>query len=243
MRVQVAALGFAGGILAWMVVLAGPASAASEAETAELLIKLVQSGRTVVSEHQDLINDASKGDKGFTPDYFEGKIIAKFKEKTNVDLRTEGGVSGKLLQILLESGKEVVAEAQPIINKPGIGFKGFIPAVWGRKAGEKFGQKTGIRLKLTNADYRFPGNKPDEFEAEVLRLFADPSYPKNREYTRMAVVNGRQSLRVMVPEYAGPKCLGCHGEPKGDRDITGNKKEGWKEGGLAGAISLIIPVK
>ena len=43
--------------------------------------KLVQAGRTVVSEHQDLINDSSKGDKGFTPQYFEEKLIAKFKEK------------------------------------------------------------------------------------------------------------------------------------------------------------------
>ena len=243
MRVQVAALGIAGGMLAWMAALGGPAFAASEAETGELLIKLVQSGRTVVSEHQDLINDASKGVKGFTPGYFEGKIIAKFKEKSNVDLKTEGGAQGRLLQALLESGKEVVAEAQPVINKQGVGFKGFIPAVWGRKAGEKFSQKTGIRLKLTNTDYRFPGNKPDDFEAEVLRLFADASYPKGKEYTRMTTVNGKPALRMMVPEYAGPKCLGCHGEPKGDRDITGNKKEGWKEGGLAGAISLVIPVK
>jgi general secretion pathway protein A len=243
MRGHVTALGIAGGILAWTAALGGPAFAASEAETAELLVKLVQSGRVVVTEHQELINDASKGDKGFTPDYFEKKIIAKFKEKTNIDLKTEGGAQGKLLHTLLESGKEVVAEAQPIINKQGVGFKGFIPAVWGRKAGEKFGQKTGIRLKLTNADYRFPGNKPDEFEAEVLRLFADASYPKGKEYTRMATVNGKPALRMMVPEYAGPKCLGCHGEPKGERDITGNKKEGWKEGGLAGAISLVIPVK
>ena len=243
MRVRVAALGIAGAVLAWMTMMGGPACAANEAETAELLIKLIQAGRTVVSEHQELINDASKGAKGFTPDYFEGKITAKFKDKTKIDLRTEGGAQGKLLQVLLESGKDVVAEAQPIINKQGVGFKGFIPAVWGRKTGEKFGQKTGVRLKLTNADYRFPGNKPDEFETEVLRLFAYSSYPKGKEYTRMATVNGKPALRMMVPEYAGPKCLGCHGEPKGDRDITGNKKEGWKEGGLAGAISLIIPVK
>jgi len=243
MRGQVTALSIAGGILAWMVALGGPASAANEAETAELLVKLVQSGRVVVTEHQELINDASKGNKGFTPEYFEEKIIAKFKDKTKINLKTESGAQGKLLQVLLESGKEVVAEAQLIINRQGIGFKGFIPAVWGRKTGERFGQKTGIRLKLTNADYRFPGNKPDDFEAEVLKLFADTSYPKGKEYTRMATVNGKPALRMMVPEYAGPKCLGCHGEPKGDRDITGNKKEGWKEGGLAGAISLVIPVR
>lgn len=243
MRLQVAAFGMGGSVLAWMLVVGSPAYAVNEAETAELLVKLVQAGRVVVTENQELINDASKGNKGFTAEYFEERTLAKFKEKTAIDLKTESSARGKLLLALLESGKEVVAEAQLIINRPGIGFKGFIPAVWGRKAGEKFGQKTGIRLKLTNADYRFPGNKPDEFEAEVLRLFADPNYPKGKEYTRVTVVNGKPALRMMAPEYAGPKCLGCHGEPKGERDITGNKKEGWKEGGLAGAISLIIPVK
>ena len=31
--------------------------------------------------------------------------------------------------------------------------------------------------------------------------------------------------------------------PKGERDITGAKKEGWHEGDLAGAISIVIPMR
>lgn len=244
MGVRVSVCSVTVGLIAWALAAGGPVHAANEAETGELLVKLVQAGRVVVTENQALINDASIGDKGFTPQVFEGKQIAKFKEKTAIDLgKPDGSSQTKLLLALLEAGKEVVAENQFRINKAGIGFKGFIPAVWGRLAGEKFGQKTGIKLKLTNMDYRYPGNKPDDFEAEVLRLFADPSYPKGKEYTRMTVVGGKPALRLMAPEYAVKGCLGCHGEPVGDRDITGNKKEGWKEGGLAGAISLVIPVK
>ena len=234
------------GMGVWGMLLAGPASAANEAETADLLIKFVQSGRQVVSEQQDLINDAAKGDKGFTADVFAEKAIVKFREKTEIDLSRPTTVPAsqqKLLTALLDSGKEVVAEAQMIINRPGIGFKGFIPAVWGRKTGEKFGQKTGIRLKLTAMDYRYPGNKPDEFELEVLRLFSDPSYPKGKDYSRTVTAAGKPALRVMAPEYATAKCLKCHGDPKGERDITGNKKEGIKEGGLAGAISIVLPVQ
>ena len=244
MSVGVVARGLVGSLLVWMLVTGSPVHAANEAETGELLVKLVQAGRGVVAENQELINDASKGDKGFTPKVFEGKQIAKFKEKTSIDLsKPDGSSQARQLLALLEAGKEVVEDNQFKINKQGIGFKGFIPAVWGRLTGEKFGQKTGIKLKLTGMDYRFPSNKPDEFEAEVLKLFADASYPKGKEYTRMTVVNGKPALRMMAPEYAGKGCLGCHGEPAGERDITGNKKEGWKEGGLAGAISLIIPVK
>ena len=244
MGARVSASSVAAGFMAWMLLAISPAHAANEAETGELLVKLVQAGRAVVAESQPLINDPEKGDKGFTPQVLEMKQVAKFKEKTNIDLtKPDNSQQTRLLLSLLEAGKEVVEENQFKINKQGIGFKGFIPAVWGRLAGEKFGQKTGIKLKLTGIDYRYPGNKPDDFEAEVLRLFADPSYPKGKEYTRMTVVGGKPALRLMAPEYAGKGCLGCHGEPVGERDITGNKKEGWKEGGLAGAISLVIPVK
>lgn len=233
-----------GVLFAGLLCLPGTALAANEAETAELLIKLVQAGRTVVTEHQELINDPAKADKGFSPEYFGAKVIDKYRDMTKIDLnRPPATPQSGLLLTLLESGKEVVAEAQPVLNKQGVAFKGFIPAVWGRKTGEKFTKKTGMRLKLTASEYRYPGNKPDEFESEVLRLFADPSYPKGKEYSRVMASDGRQVLRMMKPEYAGPKCLQCHGEPKGERDKTGMKKEGQKEGDLAGAISLTIPIR
>jgi general secretion pathway protein A len=224
MRARAAASGIGGGLpglLIGLLVLVGPAYAADEVETAEILVKLVKTGRIVVSDNQALINDASKGDKGFTADAFRQKTAQKFLEATKIDLRRPASSQQtKLLQALLEA-----------------------PAVWNRRTGERFQQKTGIQLKLTNADYRNPNNKPDDFESEVLNLFADASYPKGKEYTRTSVVGGKPVLRYMSPEYASKACLSCHGEPKGERDITGGKKEGWKEGGLAGAISLIIPVR
>jgi len=50
-------------------------------------------------------------------------------------------------------------------------------------------------------------------------------------------------MRVMDPEYASASCLTCHGGPKGERDMSGMKKEGWKEGDLAGAVSVILPLR
>ncbi len=244
MSVQVILRSLGGGIMAWMLIMGSPVHAANEAETADYLIKLVKAGRIVVSDNQTLINDPTKGDKGFTPEVFGQKTAQLFLEKTKIDLtRPPNSELTRLLHALLESGKEVVADSQLVINKPGLGFKGFLPAVWNRRAGEIFQEKTGIRLKLTNEDYRNPKNKPDEFETEILKLFADPSYPKGKEYSRVTTVSGKTALRFMSPEYASKACLSCHGEPKGERDITGGKKEGWKEGGLAGAISLIIPVR
>jgi len=226
-----------------LLIWSAPLQAANEAEVGELLVKLLQAGRAVISAHQDLINDSTKGNKGFTPEYMGDKMIEKYREMTKIDLRQPNSTPyAKVLLALVDSGKEVIAEAQPAINKQGIGFKGMIPAAWGRKTGDKFAQKTGIRLKLTAVDYRFPGNKPDDFESEVLKMFNDPSYPRGKEYSRTVMYEGRPALRIMTPEYAGPSCLKCHGDPKGEKDITGYKREGLKEGGLAGAISLVIPV-
>ena len=155
----------------------------------------------------------------------------------------DGTSQGALLRSLLESQKEVVASYQVVINRLGIGFKGFPPTLFARKAGEQFFEKTGIKLKLTGTDYRFPGNKPDDFETEVLRMFADSRHPKGQPYGRNTLVAGKPALRLMQPEYATASCLSCHGSPKGERDITGMRKEGWKEGELAGAISVTMPLR
>ena len=92
-------------------------------------------------------------------------------------------------------------------------------------------------------DYRFSGNKPDDFEMEVLRMFADSRHPKGQSYGRNMLVAGNRALRLMQPEYATASCLSCHGSPKGERNITGMRKEGWKEGELAGAISVTMPLR
>jgi len=240
--VSVLSLGIMVSALLWGE--AAYAKTTDEAETAELLIMLLKAGRAVVSEHQELINDAEKADKGFTDEVAGRKVLERFKAETEIDLTRPAGVPrSDILLAMVQSQREVIRDAQPVINKQGIGFKGFVPSMFARKVGQKLFAKTGIRVKLTATDYRFSGNQPDAFEAEVLRVFSDPQYPKGKRYVRLSAVDDEQSLRVMYPEYAEATCLMCHGDPKGERDVTGMKKEGWKEGQLAGAISVVMPVR
>ena len=238
---MIVAMGMTTLSLAWST----PAKAANEAEVvAEHLIELVKIGREVVSEHQATINDAAKAEKGFTADFVADQVMEQFKEKTKIDLRIPNVVPlANYYLALVEAEREVVGEAQPIINRQGVGFKGFLHAVFARRVGEHFYKKTGVRMKLTGINYRNPNNKPDDFEEEVLRMFSDPRHPKGQSYVRNTMVDGRPVLRMVAPEYAAGSCLGCHGVPKGERDITGTKKEGWKEGSFAGATSIVLPLK
>ncbi len=244
MNVRHSALVLGVGLVISALSLIGATRGGGEKETADLLIKLLKAGRSVISDYQDIINDPARADKGFTPAIMEEEALLRFKDKTGVDMaRVPDKRRAKLLWTLLEAEKEVVKAWQPVINKKGIGFKGVLPAKFARKTGEKFYRKTGIKMKLTSLDYRYPANKPDAFEAGVLRLFSDPGYPSDQDYSKLTMIADKRVLRVMSPEYAKASCLKCHGTPKGARDITGGRKEGWKEGDLGGAISVIMPMR
>jgi hypothetical protein len=234
-RTSVFALGLSIGL--WAAITASPTHAkpGGETEVAELLITLLKAGRSIVSEHQDLINDARKGHKGFTDEQMNRKLIERFKAETHIDLSQPTTLPYRELLLAMV--------AQPVINKQGIAYKGFGPSVFARKAGQKYFAKTGITVKLTGMEHRFPGNQPDDFESEVLRMFADPRHPKGQPYAKTTIVNGKPAVRVLNPDYADASCLACHGSPKGEWDVTGMKKEGWKEGALAGAISVVVPIR
>jgi general secretion pathway protein A len=218
-------------------------------ETGRLLAILLDAGRVTVGANQPLINDPAKGDKGFTPEVFEKQLSEKYKERAGVDLGNLKDakvpeMAKKLLPQLVEASKSTVADNQAVINKQGVAFKGFIPATFGTQAAAKFSEKFGVYLKQTTHAglLRNPKNKPDDFEAAVLKKFADSSYPKQGDKIISETVEGGKILRVMLPLYYGKGCLTCHGDPKGEKDISGYMKEGAKEGDLGGAISVQLPV-
>jgi hypothetical protein len=213
--------------------------------TARLLAVLLHSGRYVINENQDLFDDPEKGDKGFSPEVFEQQLLEMFRIRSGVDLREIDSdrlppEAKNLLLSLIAVSKQVVADAQPDINRKGVGYKGFIPAVFGARVASRFAASTGIRLKQTSLTPRNPSNAPDVFETAALQEFADPSYP--REKVISEVTTKSRALRLLFPLYATRRCLACHGEPKGEQDKTGYPREGLRLGQNAGAISVVIPL-
>lgn len=230
--------------LAVALLLSGQARAADEERLAKNLATLLIAGRTVVSQNQPLINDASKGDKGFTAATFAAAVAAEFKAKAGIDLGAldAGKKDDKRLLALFEAQKAVVDEAQPLINLSGMAFKGFTPAVFGLQVGVKFTAATGLGLKQTSEKYRNPQNQPDAFEKGVLTRFQGEGWEKGKGYAETVDQKGKKVVRYMQPLYIAKSCLTCHGDPKGELDVAGRVKEGYHEGDLRGAVSVTVPV-
>jgi hypothetical protein len=84
-------------------------------------------------------------------------------------------------------------------------------------------------------------NRPDAWEAGVIEgKFKSSDWEKGKPFSEHGEHKGRTGQRLILPEYYGASCLKCHGDPKGERDVTGGEKEGGKLDELGGAISVVI---
>ena len=216
-------------------------------ETARLLAVLLDSGRVVLGKAQSTINNPRLEDKGFSASVFEARLRKEFLGRTGHDLSNLKPAAmperAKPLLVKLASFMvRMVQEVQPEINRKGIGFKGFIPATFATKIAERFSKDTGLKLRQIGppaVDPRNPDNKPDEQEEQAL-LAIQKSHPRVGDH----VIEQRfpdKSVRVLLPLFYTRACLSCHGKPKGEVDISGYEKEGFKEGDLGGAISVVLP--
>jgi hypothetical protein len=211
------------------------------------LARLLQAGRAVISANQALINDPNIGDKGLTGDVVLAATIEIYKKTTQIDPLSVDPESreGRLLRAGMETIKEVTDENQSFINREGVGFKAFIPAVFGRLVTErlqdKIGEEAEIKITAPPELVRNRKARPDEWERQVIesRLLS-PEWPRGQFFAEAYRSKGRDAFRVAVPEYYGASCLSCHGEKKGEIDITGYPKEGAKEGDLGGVISITL---
>ena len=217
-------------------------------ETARLLAVLMDAGRVVLGKAQTTINNPRLEDKGFSPSVFEGRLRKEFQVRTGHDLRNLPSspmpeqAKPLLLKMVFLMLKEV-HDVQPDINKKGIGFKGFIPATFATKVAQNFTKETGLKVRQIGppgVDPRNPANKPDDQEEQTLFLI-QKNHPRVGDHV-MEQQLPDHSVQVILPLFYTRQCLGCHGKPKGEVDISGYEKEGFKEGDLGGAISVILPV-
>lgn len=220
---------------------------AVELQEGNRLAALLRAGRSVVSANQTLINDPDKGDKGLTGAVFLAQVTAAYVKANGAEpLAGELTATERTLtEAQLAAMAEVIDENQELINTPGMGFKGFIPALFARLVNERFGEKAGAiaEVKVTAPPYLIRNRKarPDPWEAAVISgKFESPGWEKGAAFAEEVTEDGKPVFRMLIPEYYAASCLTCHGEPKGEVDVTGFPKEGGHEGDLGGAISISL---
>ncbi len=226
-----------------------PAAADSGADVrlGNALADLLRAGRGVVSASQPLINDPEVGDKGFSGARLIDEAKARYAESTGAP-PLSGDMSERdrrLLEAQMLAMQRIVDSHQADINRKGLGFKGFIPAVFARLANEEFAQIAGkealIRVTAPMDLVRNRKARPDAWERDVVeQKFRSGDWPKGQPYTEAVEYEGRPAFRMLLPEYYRESCLSCHGGPQGETDITGYPKEGGKVGDLGGVISIVI---
>lgn len=218
-----------------------------KAEVAFAMAELLRAGRSVISKNQDLINDPEIGAKNLSGDAVLEEALAIFKERTGIDyaLLDKETLAGQMLSTQAQSIVAVMEANQDEIDAKGVGFKGFIPAVFARLVGEEFGDKMdgAAAIKVT-APINLVRNRkarPDAWERGIIEEdFLSADWVRGETFHDTVDVSGSQAFRMLIPEYYSASCLACHGEPAGEVDPTGYPKEGGKEGDLGGVISVMI---
>jgi hypothetical protein len=214
---------------------------------AESLAAMLRAGRTVIARHQALINDPAVGDKGLTGKTVLAEAERVYQETMGSDPMSVDPASrqGRLLRTQMDAIVEVVDANQATLNKKGEGFKGFIPATFGRLVNEAFNRRASgeAEMKVTAPPdlIRNLKARPDAWETDVINTrLLSATWPKGQSYSAVIDSKDRQVFRIAAPEYYAASCLSCHGGTKGEIDITGYPKEGRKEGDLGAVISITL---
>lgn len=152
----------------------------------------------------------------------------------------------QLLARELSAAWQFVNVNQELINTTKSGeyeFKGLHCAVVGKSIGAIFSKGNNlVTLHYTNLQTRNPIDAPDEFEKKALRAMQKED--EIWEYYEVVKEEGGQRIfRYLASLTVTESCLECHGEPEGRIDKTGYPMEGWKIGGMGGAISMTISME
>ncbi len=177
------------------------ASAAEDADF-EIGIKLadmLRASRSVVSASQSLINDPNIGDKWFTGEKLVRKAETIYAERVGTPLIVDGlsARDSRLLDAQRQAMRMVVDGHQAEINRLGVGFKGFIPAIFARLVNEEFEAIAGLeaRIRVTAPPDLVRNRKarPDPWEKKSSRPDCWPPIGRRARH-----LPKRSSLRVVL---------------------------------------------
>ena len=170
-------------------------------------------------------------------------LFSLITRENQIRARNELAEKTRTIAQQLLASRNVLADKQDKINydsKGNFEFKGLSPALMTRLIAEEFNKNKEYKIKQTSLKVRNPVNAPDAWEQEAMKKFvSEGSLP---DFIGEDELDGKKVLRYALPLYVEEYCLGCHGMPLGEIDITGYPKEGYRLGELIGIISVYAPL-
>jgi len=107
-----------------------------------------------------------------------------------------------------------------------------VPVITALQVASDKAQEAGYSFRSPKMNPRNPANAPTELEKQVLAEL------ENKNLKEKVIIE-KDQIRYFKPIYLTADCLYCHGDPKGEKDVTGGAKEGWRVGEMHGAFEII----
>ncbi len=147
----------------------------------------------------------------------------------------------RVLSAEIGAAWEYIDSVQVLMNRAnGEGnFAGVYCAVAAKSIAERFSDDSEYSIRYVRENPRNLDDAPDRFETRALRQFEQGI---GEEYYGYEEQDGRSVFRYVALLDVEEGCLPCHGEPMGEKDVTGYAKEGMAVGDVAGAVSVIMPM-
>ncbi len=219
-------------------------SADEKAALAKEFADLFMAFKVSIFKLQGHINNPDIGDKGLNGASMVEHAKREYRNITGKDFVLSQNPDLLSAQLdLFQATNSIMHKMGPVINRKGLGFKGFITAIFVRMVAKEFSSRSSRwNFKFTAPDdlLRSRANAADGWEGLVFQdKFRKDNWQTDKTYSE----DTSEGYRWMMPIYHTAVCLSCHGGPKGSRDITGSIKEGARLGDLAGAFSIVFSTK
>ncbi|MGK2944180.1 MAG: c-type heme family protein [Desulfuromonadales bacterium] len=120
-----------------------------------------------------------------------------------------------------------------------------VPQVVATQVAKRISEGDPYSVRQVSLTYRNPGNRPDSYEVEQLKAFADTSEVELYHVTK---VNGDRVFRYMRSMIAENSCLECHGSYESaplfiqQRYPRDHPSYNYKIGQVLGAVSVSKPL-
>jgi methyl-accepting chemotaxis protein len=111
-----------------------------------------------------------------------------------------------------------------------------VPVVVAWSVAQQYANSQDMEFHTPSLTPRDPKHQPDPFERRALEAFQKD--PELKEFSERENDNGKDFMRYAQAVRLTQDCLVCHGDPAGEKDPFGYRKEGMKAGDLRGAFTV-----